>query len=100
MLLAERTELVTKSLGELPAQYREVLVLRELEQLSYREIATVAGIPLGTVMSRLSWAREHLEQTLLDYVERGELDVAIRTNAVSRRTVRGGDTMSFVPESS
>jgi RNA polymerase sigma-70 factor (ECF subfamily) len=79
LLLAERTELVTKSLAELPAQYREVLVLRELEQLSYREIATIAGVPLGTVMSRLSRARQHLEQTLLDYVERGELDVAIST---------------------
>jgi RNA polymerase sigma-70 factor (ECF subfamily) len=100
LLLAERAELVTKSLAELPAQYREVLVLRELEQLSYREIATIAGIPLGTVMSRLSRARQHLERTLLDYVERGELDVAISTNAVSRRTVGGGDTMSFAPESS
>jgi RNA polymerase sigma-70 factor (ECF subfamily) len=79
LLLAERTELVTKSLAELPAHYREVLVLRELEQLSYREIATIAGVPLGTVMSRLSRARQHLEQTLLDYVERGELDVAIGT---------------------
>ena len=64
LLLAERTELVTKSLAELPAQYREVLLLRELEQLSYREIATIA------VMSRLSRARQHLQQTLLDNMER------------------------------
>ena len=64
LLLAERTELVRKSLAELPAQYREVLVLRELEQLSYREIANIAGIPLGTVMSRLSRARQRLQESL------------------------------------
>jgi RNA polymerase sigma-70 factor (ECF subfamily) len=65
LLLAERTELVRKSLAELPADYREVLVLRELEQLSYREIANIAEIPLGTVMSRLSRARQQLQQILL-----------------------------------
>jgi RNA polymerase sigma-70 factor (ECF subfamily) len=66
LLLAERTERVRKSLTELPAEYREILVLRELEQMSYREIANVAGIPLGTVMSRLSRARQQLRQTFLD----------------------------------
>jgi len=66
MLLAKRTELVRKSLGQLPVEYREILVLRELEQLSYREIASIEGIPLGTVMSRLSRARQHLQRTLLD----------------------------------
>ena len=69
LLLAERTEVVTKSLAELPAEYREVLVLRELEQMSYREIANLAGIPLGTVMSRLSRARQQLRQTLFDWME-------------------------------
>jgi RNA polymerase sigma-70 factor (ECF subfamily) len=64
LLLAERTELVRESLAELPAEYREVLVLRELEQLSYREIADIAGIPLGTVMSRLSRARRRLQSLL------------------------------------
>ena len=66
LLLAERTELLRKSLAELPAEYREVLVLRELEQLSYREIANVVSIPLGTVMSRLSRARQRLQQIVLD----------------------------------
>ena len=69
LLLAERTEVVTKALRELPTEYREVLVLRELEQLSYREIADIAGIPLGTVMSRLSRARQRLRQTLFDCIE-------------------------------
>jgi RNA polymerase sigma-70 factor (ECF subfamily) len=84
LLLAERTALVTKSLGELPAQYREVLVLRELEQLSYREIAEIAGIPLGTVMSRISRARQQLEQALLRCMKRGEIDLVGATNVVSR----------------
>jgi RNA polymerase sigma factor (sigma-70 family) len=66
LLQAERTELVRKSLAELPEDYREVIVLRELEQLSYREIAGIAGIPLGTVMSRLSRARQQLQQILLN----------------------------------
>jgi RNA polymerase sigma factor (sigma-70 family) len=64
LLLAERAELVRESLAELPAEYREILVLRELEHLSYREIATIAAIPLGTVMSRLSRARQRLQQSL------------------------------------
>jgi RNA polymerase sigma-70 factor, ECF subfamily len=66
LLQAERAELVRKSLEELPAIYREVIVLRELEQLSYREIANIAGIPVGTVMSRLNRARQQLQQAILD----------------------------------
>jgi RNA polymerase sigma-70 factor (ECF subfamily) len=65
LIVEERVELVRDSLAELPAEYREVLVLRELEQLSYREIADIAGIPLGTVMSRLSRARQRLQEYLL-----------------------------------
>jgi RNA polymerase sigma factor (sigma-70 family) len=48
----------------LPAEYRAVVVLRELEELSYKEIATAAGIALGTVMSRLNRARTRLEDCL------------------------------------
>jgi RNA polymerase sigma-70 factor (ECF subfamily) len=64
MLPSQRTELLTNLLAELPAQYREVLVLRELEELSYREIANIIGIPVGTVMSRLSRARQHIPDSL------------------------------------
>jgi RNA polymerase sigma-70 factor (ECF subfamily) len=64
MLLAERIAALRKSLEELPEEYREVLVLRELEQLSYREIANIAGVPMGTVMSRLSRGRLRLQQAL------------------------------------
>jgi RNA polymerase sigma factor (sigma-70 family) len=45
----------------LPRGFREVIVMREMEEMSYREIAGVAGLPIGTVMSRLSRARKRLE---------------------------------------
>lgn len=56
--------LVRESIEALPAEYREVLVLREMEGLSYKEIAQVAGVPIGTVMSRLARARQRLEAAL------------------------------------
>ena len=74
VLLAERAELVRKSLAELPVDSREVIILRELEHLPYREIASIVGIPVGTVMSRLSRARQRLHETLSGYLERGEID--------------------------
>jgi RNA polymerase sigma-70 factor, ECF subfamily len=74
LLRTERTELVRRSLAELPPEFREVLILRELEQLSYREISNIAGIPLGTVMSRLSRARLQMQRLLTGYRERGEID--------------------------
>jgi RNA polymerase sigma-70 factor (ECF subfamily) len=49
----------------LPVEFREVVVLRDLEELSYKEIATIANIPIGTVMSRLARARKRLQQALL-----------------------------------
>jgi RNA polymerase sigma-70 factor (ECF subfamily) len=56
----QAVEKVQRAVQELPADFREVIVLRELEGLSYKEIAAVAGIPIGTVMSRLARARERL----------------------------------------
>jgi RNA polymerase sigma-70 factor, ECF subfamily len=50
---------------QLPAEYREVLLLREVEDLSYKEIADVTGVPIGTVMSRLSRARLSLRKLWL-----------------------------------
>jgi RNA polymerase sigma-70 factor (ECF subfamily) len=55
---------VRQALEELPPQLREVIVLRELEGLSYQEIATVTDIPIGTVMSRLSRGRHQLQDRL------------------------------------
>jgi RNA polymerase sigma factor (sigma-70 family) len=57
--------LVRHALEQLPADFREVIVLREIEGLSYKEIAVAANIPIGTVMSRLLRARKHLRQRVL-----------------------------------
>jgi RNA polymerase sigma-70 factor (ECF subfamily) len=53
-------ESVREGLGRLAFEFREVIVLRELEGLSYKEIAQVAGVPIGTVMSRLARGRKQL----------------------------------------
>src|SRR5215467_171343 len=58
---AER-DYVLRALAELPPAFREVLVLREIEALSYRDIAEVTGVPVGTVMSRLSRGRGELRK--------------------------------------
>jgi len=65
LLQQERAGLLRQALAELPTELREVLILRELEQLSYSEIAGIAKIPMGTVMSRLNRARKRLQQVLL-----------------------------------
>ncbi|MBN3855209.1 RNA polymerase sigma factor [Paraburkholderia sp. Ac-20340] len=61
---AESSRHVHEALQRLPVEYREVLVLRELEELEYREIATVIDVPIGTVMSRLARARKRLAAML------------------------------------
>lgn len=58
------SERLHSAVEDLPYEYREVLILREWEGLSYKEIAEIAGIPLGTVMSRLSRSRKELERRL------------------------------------
>lgn len=61
MLLQQHTVArVRAALAELPVDFREVVVLREIEGLSYREIAAVVRVPIGTVMSRLARGRERL----------------------------------------
>jgi RNA polymerase sigma-70 factor (ECF subfamily) len=57
-------ETLRRALEELPEIFREVLVLREIEGMSYKEIADVASVSLGTVMSRLARARARLRETL------------------------------------
>jgi RNA polymerase sigma factor (sigma-70 family) len=56
--------MLQEGLAALPAEYREALVLRELEGLPYREIAQVTGVPIGTVMSRLARGRKRLGEAL------------------------------------
>jgi len=60
----ERDRLM-RAMERLPLEFREVLILRELEDLAYKEIAEIAGIPIGTVMSRLSRARRLLAECLV-----------------------------------
>jgi RNA polymerase sigma-70 factor, ECF subfamily len=59
------SDTMRRLIGELPAEFREVIVLRELNDLSYRDIATVIEAPIGTVMSRLARAREMLRRAWL-----------------------------------
>jgi RNA polymerase sigma-70 factor, ECF subfamily len=58
------TEMVQEAIGRLPSAFREVLILADLEELKYQEIADALDIPAGTVMSRLSRARKLLRQHL------------------------------------
>jgi RNA polymerase sigma-70 factor (ECF subfamily) len=58
-------EMVQQSLAELPVHFREILLLCEVEEMTYREISETLGIPAGTVMSRLSRARRALREVLL-----------------------------------
>jgi RNA polymerase sigma factor (sigma-70 family) len=70
LLQSISTQLLHDAIEELPLEYREVFVLRELEELSYKEIATIAAIPLGTVMSRLARARKRLQSSLSQHMSK------------------------------
>jgi RNA polymerase sigma-70 factor (ECF subfamily) len=70
--------MLADAVAELPLQYREVLILRELEELSYKEIARVADIPVGTVMSRLARARDLLQRSPLLYAVNGQVTRSAR----------------------
>jgi len=58
---------VRSAIELLPDEFREVIVLREIEGLAYKEIAQITAVPIGTVMSRLSRGRERLRELLADY---------------------------------
>jgi RNA polymerase sigma-70 factor (ECF subfamily) len=68
---AVRCEAVREMIEALPVQFRETLVLRELNDCSYREIAELTGMPIGTVMSRLARAREMLRKMWLERADDG-----------------------------
>jgi RNA polymerase sigma-70 factor (ECF subfamily) len=76
LLQADDVELIDEALRSLPRRYRELLVLRELEGLSYQELADVLDIPIGTVMSGLSRARRAMRDALV-----GELELRDRHRA-------------------
>ncbi len=64
-----KSALLQQALEQLPAEFREVIVLHELEGLAYREIAAITALPAGTVMSRLSRARAKLQSELKQLIE-------------------------------
>jgi RNA polymerase sigma-70 factor (ECF subfamily) len=76
VMLLERVDSQTlaRLMEQLPAEYREVLLLREVEELAYKEIAEVTGVPIGTVMSRLSRARLVLRRLWLQQAEQERTD--------------------------
>ena len=77
LLQTDDATLIARAMHNLPDRLHQLLVLRELEGLSYRELADVMGIPMGTVMSRLSRARQAL---------RGALDTELNPSVISATT--------------
>jgi RNA polymerase sigma-70 factor (ECF subfamily) len=63
--------MILKAMEELPVEFREVMILRELEGMSYKEIAEVTEVAIGTVMSRLARARKQLQTCLTKRLEEG-----------------------------
>ena len=70
MLENADSELVERALRALPVRFREMLVLRELQDLTYKEIAEVVGVPIGTVMSSLSRARDRFRHAVSEELSR------------------------------
>ena len=70
----ELLEKIQRALDELPEYHQRVILLREIEGLSYEEMAQTLGVPKGTIMSRLFHARKKMQATLSDYMG-GELDL-------------------------
>lgn len=64
-------QMLRQAVQSLPHEYREVIVLRELEDLSYKEMADICAVPIGTIMSRLARARQQLQRRLLPQVQEG-----------------------------
>lgn len=83
-ILMERSnsQLVESAIAELPLHFREILLLCEVEEMSYQEIAETLSVPIGTVMSRLSRARKTLRDLLRERLEQGSRSHA---TAVTRR---------------
>lgn len=67
LLAHDHQQLLHRALDALPVNFREIIILRELEELSYKDIATITDLPVGTVMSRLARARARLQQYVATY---------------------------------
>lgn len=80
LLQSVNSQIVRQAVQELPVEFREVVVLREMENLSYKEIADVVDIPIGTVMSRLKRGRQRLHALLAKRMGK-ETNIELRRNA-------------------
>jgi RNA polymerase sigma-70 factor (ECF subfamily) len=67
----ELSEIINRAIGKIPEKYRTSFVLREINQLSYEEIAAVTGLKLGTVRSRINRARNYFRQIVEPLIEKG-----------------------------
>ena len=67
-------KLVRQALEELPIEFREILIMREMEDLSYKQISTIADLPIGTVMSRLARGRKRLRELLVSRMSKETLN--------------------------
>ena len=83
LLQNDSGNLLHQALENLPSSLREILILREIEGMSYREIADITGVPLGTVMSSLSRARGRLRQALTSVMNGNKMHGSRRTAAAS-----------------
>jgi RNA polymerase sigma factor (sigma-70 family) len=89
-------QVVENALAGLTTELREVVVLREIEQLSYKEIAVVVDVPLGTVMSRLARGRQQLHQVLVKQMAgMGDSPAAPPKTTPSARIVARGANQSL-----
>ena len=90
VLQTDEVRLIEQAMRDVPDRFRELLVLRELRGLSYRELADVMGMPIGTVMSGLSRGRQALRRAVTDQLNGGDVDgesaLDSRGAAVSRTT--------------
>jgi len=87
LLQADDVALIERAMSNLPDRFRELLVLRELEGLSYRELADVMGVPLGTVMSGLSRARRAFRGALNEQLTRSGAPTGMYPRARPRMSI-------------
>jgi RNA polymerase sigma-70 factor (ECF subfamily) len=80
--------MVWEALEGLPSAFREIVVLREIDGMSYKEIATIANVPIGTVMSRLARARKRLQRSLAKIAGRRMTNGDLELNGSATRLFR------------
>jgi len=84
---------VEKELQRVPEPYRTTLILRDLEEMSYEEIAEITGVTLGTVKSRLTRGREALKQRLADYIRQVGPELGLKVPETQQHQVRSASSL-------